>query len=103
MKLYIQPIGPVKMAFRAIAGLSKCELVETAEEADEVLCMEASEALDVLLLGKRVSLIVLGTDASSAEGLAKNERFKGQLFVFRFSFTDKDGEEMAALISHWQQ
>ncbi len=101
MKICVNWTGPVAGVLRAIARCAGAEVVEGAGEADEVLCTKAQEALDFLLAGNRVALVVIGTqEKESAEALAQNERFKDSLTVFRISFTDADGDEIDRFVNH---
>lgn len=103
MKLYIQDRGPVAQALRAIATACGCEIVESADVSDEVLCTDTTKALDVLLSGKKVSLVIVGGNNESAETLTKNERFKDRIMLFKINFTDNDCKEMARMMHYWQQ
>ncbi|OGM95103.1 hypothetical protein A2524_03385 [Candidatus Wolfebacteria bacterium RIFOXYD12_FULL_48_21] len=105
-KVYINTEdGPIKNTLGVLIACALGRVVEDMASADEVLCTNVNEALDLLLAGKRVILFAIGVGEGnniekSAEALGKNERFKELLSVFTISFIGKDGEEMKRFTNH---
>ncbi|OGM92597.1 hypothetical protein A2372_04100 [Candidatus Wolfebacteria bacterium RIFOXYB1_FULL_54_12] len=105
-KVYINTEdGPIKNTLGVLIACALGRVVEDMASADEVLCTNVNEALDLLLAGKRVILFAIGVGEGnniekSAEALSKNERFKGLLSVFTISFVREDGEEMRRFTNH---
>ncbi len=103
MKLYIHDESVVGKALGSVASLGG-EVVASMDEADAVLCTDPYRAIDLLMAGRRVVLVQVGTHNTTAvDALEKNVRFKEYLSVFRITFGENDGHNMVAFINHCAQ
>lgn len=105
-KIYNSISGPVGHVLGIIITSARGSVVTDIDSADEILCDNINEALDLLLSGKKVILFAVGFGSgnsveASAKALSENERFKDSLSVFYISFTaEKDGDEIQRFINH---
>ena len=104
-KLHVKTKGPIGEVLRAFARTPRTqyEIVESVDEASEVMSTDPNEAVDLLFAGKNVVLVSIGRkDTASTEALRQNEAFMGRLSIFSINFTENDSMEVGKLINHFR-
>jgi deoxyxylulose-5-phosphate synthase len=103
MKVLVSVRPPIGKALEAIISAVGSEIVSSVKDADEVILMSTSDAVDHLLEGRSVAILTMGSqDVDAVEALLRNRKFAKMVTIFNLRFTeDSDETMMGELFEHY--